>query len=136
MRLPRRSRISRADNFRMSRPWNRTEPETILPGGSGINRISERFATDFPEPDSPTIPSVSPCFTSKLIPSTAFTVPSSVSKYVRRSLTVKTLPFVDVSDIGKSDPSAYANDTFLSTYCSLLPHLRIQRVAQSIADKI
>src|SRR6266404_8761640 len=81
----------------MSRPSKVIEPETILPGGSGINLISERFATDFPEPDSPTMPSVSPRSTSKLTPSTAFTVPSSVLKYVRRSLTVRRFPLTFIS---------------------------------------
>jgi len=49
-----------------------------LPGGEGTRRIIERLATDFPEPDSPTMPSVSPRFKLKLIPSTALTMPSSV----------------------------------------------------------
>jgi len=31
-----------------------------FPGGSGIRRISDNAVTDFPEPDSPTIPRVSP----------------------------------------------------------------------------
>src|SRR5207302_9407922 len=86
------ARTSRGEIFRMSRPRNAIEPETIFPGGSGIRRISERFATDLPDPDSPTMPSVSPCLTSKLTPSTALTTPSSVSKYVRKSLTASSLP--------------------------------------------
>src|SRR2546429_1998100 len=40
---------------------------------------------------------VSPCLTSKLTPSTALTTPSSVSKYVRRSLTSSRLPFLSSS---------------------------------------
>src|SRR6185503_18839823 len=75
-------------------PRNMIDPETIFPGGSGISLMIERFATDLPEPDSPTMPSVSPGLTLKLMPSTAFTVPSSVSKYVRRSLTLRRLPLV------------------------------------------
>lgn len=43
--------------------------------------------TDFPEPDPPTMPSVSPGSTWKETPSTAFTEPSSVGKTVSRSLT-------------------------------------------------
>ena len=31
------------------------------PGGEGIKRIADNEVTDFPEPDSPTIPTVSPC---------------------------------------------------------------------------
>jgi len=37
-----------------------------------------RQVTLLPEPDSPTIPSVSPFSTLKLTPSTALTIPSSV----------------------------------------------------------
>src|SRR5882724_1807777 len=138
MRFPRMSRTSRELSFSTSRPSNMIDPETILPGGLGIRRMIERLATDFPEPDSPTMPSVSPCFTSKLIPSTALTVPSSVSKYVRRSLTVKTFPLVVRSDIGEFmiHPLTRTVLTSSCSYCLLLPHLRIQGVAQSIADKI
>src|SRR5438105_8316917 len=57
-----------------------------------MSRMIERLVTDFPEPDSPTMPKVSPRFRSKLMPSTALTVPSSVSKYVRRSLTERRFP--------------------------------------------
>src|SRR5262249_45003673 len=46
-----------------------------------------RQVTLFPLPDSPTMPSVFPFSTLKLTPSTALTIPSSVSKYVFRSIT-------------------------------------------------
>src|SRR5256714_2806509 len=46
-----------------------------------------RQVTLLPEPDSPTMPSVWPFSTEKLTPSTAFTIPSSVRKWVLRSLT-------------------------------------------------
>jgi hypothetical protein len=39
-----------------------------------------RQVTLFPEPDSPTMPSVFPFSTLKLTPSTALTIPSSVWK--------------------------------------------------------
>ena len=35
-------------------------PLTISPGGLGISRFIESEVTDFPEPDSPTIPRTSP----------------------------------------------------------------------------
>src|SRR6266404_4174564 len=78
-----------------------TDPETIFPGGTGTSRISERLATVLPEPDSPTIPTVSPCLTSKLIPSTALTVPSSVSKYTRSSLTLRRFPLLSAVMVSK-----------------------------------
>ena len=43
----------------------------ILPGGSGMRRRIEFAVTDLPQPDSPTMASVSPSFTSKDTPSTA-----------------------------------------------------------------
>ena len=43
--------------------------------------------TLLPEPDSPTIPSTSPRASSKLTPSTARTIPSSVANWTFRSLT-------------------------------------------------
>src|SRR4029453_6511978 len=46
-----------------------------------------RQVTLLPRPDSPTIPRVLPFSTEKLTPSTALTMPSSVRKYVFRSLT-------------------------------------------------
>ncbi len=46
-----------------------------------------RQVTLLPQPDSPTMPSVWPFSTVKLTPSTALTMPSSVRKYVFRSLT-------------------------------------------------
>ena len=52
----------------------------IVHAGVGISRIKERFVTDFPDPDSPTMPSDCPAANSKLTSSTAFTTPSSVSK--------------------------------------------------------
>ena len=41
----------------------------------------ERAVTLLPEPDSPTMPSVSPAATVKLTPSTARTTPSSVKNW-------------------------------------------------------
>ena len=49
---------------------------TTLPGGSGMRRITERAATVLPEPDSPTMPSVSLRSSVKLTPLTALTTPA------------------------------------------------------------
>ena len=43
-----------------------------------MSRINDNIVTDFPEPDSPTMPRVSPRRKSKLTPSTARTVPQRV----------------------------------------------------------
>ncbi len=55
--------------------------------GLGLRSRIDIIVTLFPEPDSPTTPSVWPGRTSNETPSTAFTMPSSVLKYVRRSRT-------------------------------------------------
>src|SRR2546427_1066467 len=59
----------------------------MRPGGVGISRMMLRAVTLLPEPDSPTMPSVSPRLMWKSIPSTARTTPSSVKKYVFSPLT-------------------------------------------------
>ena len=56
----------------------------MRPGGLGISRMIDRFVTDLPDPDSPTMPSVSPRARSNDTPSTALTTRPSSSKYVRR----------------------------------------------------
>ena len=52
----------------------------MRPGGVGISRMIDRFVTDLPDPDSPTMPSVSPRDTSNDTPSTALTTRPSSSK--------------------------------------------------------
>jgi len=53
------------------------DADTTRAGGAGISRISESAVMVLPQPDSPTIPSVSPGARSKLTPSTARTAPTS-----------------------------------------------------------
>ena len=78
--LPRTFTMSSSLSSRMSSPSRMILPPTISPGGMGTNRIRDSTVTDFPEPDSPTIPMVSPRFREKETPSTAFTVPNLVRK--------------------------------------------------------
>src|SRR5579859_4808212 len=68
--------------------------------------------TLLPEPDSPTIPSVSPGNTSYVIPSTAWTTPSSVLNSTARSRIAR-------SGSG-TDP----------------PLLRVERVSQPVSDEV
>ncbi len=72
--------MSLAGILSRSSPMKRISPPAILPGGLGIMLMIERLVTDLPEPDSPTMPRVSPLRSSKLTPSTALTIPSSVLK--------------------------------------------------------
>ncbi len=59
----------------MSLPRNMAEPEDRTPEGS--SRMMARALSDFPLPDSPTIPTVSALFTSRSMPVTiGFTPPA------------------------------------------------------------
>jgi hypothetical protein len=77
--LPRTSRMARSLSLSRSRPWKRIAPP-ILPGGCGTNRRMELAVTDFPQPLSPTIATVSPASTANEMPSTARFTPSGVRK--------------------------------------------------------
>ncbi len=57
----------------------RTAPPTIFAGGSGNSRITASAASDLPQPDSPTIASVSPGATVSERPSTAGNTPPRVN---------------------------------------------------------
>ena len=83
MSLPRIARISRSEHSSRFFPFSRIAP-AILPGGSGISRRMDMAVTDLPQPDSPTMASVSPAFTWKETPSTARLMPSGVRKWVWR----------------------------------------------------
>src|ERR1700674_3904352 len=89
MSLPRTFRISSSLSFSKSRPPKTTSPETILPGGWGIKRISETALTLLPQPDSPTSPRASPSLSVNETPLTALTTPSGVKNWVRRSFTAR-----------------------------------------------
>ena len=70
IRLPRTRRISPRDFVRRSSPSNQISPLTVRAAG-GRRRRSERASVVFPEPDSPTMPSVSPSPTVSETSSTA-----------------------------------------------------------------
>src|SRR5215472_2551879 len=112
MSLPRMARISVSQSFRRSLPRNRIAPE-ILPGGSGISRISDIEVTDLPQPDSPTIASVSPSSTWNETPPTARLMPPGVRKCVCKFWT---------------SSNAIGSET--------LGHARIQCIAQAVAEQI
>ena len=79
-------RISSCGSFSRSTPWNSTSPE-ISAYFESVRPMTASELTLLPEPDSPTMPSVSPGWTENETPSTALTMPSSVVKWTRRSLT-------------------------------------------------
>ena len=89
MSLPRRARSLRGVICSRSSPLKSASPVEIVLRGL-FRPMIERHVTLLPQPDSPTIPSVFPFSTEKLTPSTALTMPSSVRKLVRSSLTSST----------------------------------------------
>ena len=72
--------IASCDIVNKSLPANIARPPVILPGGIGIRPIIARLVTLLPDPDSPTIPTVSPFSMLNDTPRTASTTPSSVWK--------------------------------------------------------
>ena len=84
MALPRTLRISGSASSSRLRPSNSMRPSAMRAGGIGSRRRIDIEVTLLPQPDSPTIASVSPGITSKLTPSTARTTPSRVWKCVFR----------------------------------------------------
>src|SRR4249919_241265 len=76
-----------SSSFTRSTPSNRISPLSIRPGGFGIRRSTDSAVTLLPDPDSPTIASVSPGSRWNDTPSTAVTVPRSVRNRVVRFLT-------------------------------------------------
>ncbi len=77
--LPLTSCICLGEIFLRSISLKTIFPETIFPGAS-TSPIIEKPVIVFPEPDSPTRPTISPALIWKLISSTAFTIPSFLKK--------------------------------------------------------
>ena len=94
-----------------------TLPQMMRPGGHVMRRMMESALTDLPQPDSPTTATVSPGFTSKVMPSTALTTPSEVKKCVLRSWTSRScstgLPAADGIILKPVDHSKVPIDTDL-----------------------
>ncbi len=75
-------------------PWrsrNRILPASMRPAGLGNRPMMDRLVTDLPEPDSPTIASVSPRARSKVTPSTDLAMPSRLWNQVFRPCTDSTM---------------------------------------------
>src|SRR6266550_9380413 len=100
--LPRISRRRRGLAVSRSSPFQSAVPEEIAVR-FGFRPMMVRHVTLFPEPDSPTMPSVCPLSTVNETPSTARTTPSSVLKYVFRSLTSRRA-------MGLTEPNTWIDD--------------------------
>ena len=79
MSLPRISRRREFEACRRSSPRKSARP-SLEAERLGLRPMIVRHVTLFPQPDSPTIPSVLPSSRLNETPSTAFTIPSSVLK--------------------------------------------------------
>ncbi len=87
MSLPRISCMRLSEASSRFCPSKRISPSGYSVGGLGLSCMMERAVTLLPLPDSPTIPSVSPASSENETPSTAFTTPSWVLKWVLRLFT-------------------------------------------------
>ncbi len=92
MSSPRTSRMSRSESRSRSRSSNITVPETMRPGGDGTSRMTASDVTVLPEPDSPTMPSISPGRTLKLTLSTTVAGPASVRNCTDSDDTLSSAP--------------------------------------------
>src|SRR5436190_17142144 len=118
---PRILRISASGSASRSRPSNSTRPSTVRPGGDAIKRRIDSDVTLLPQPDSPTMQSVSPRPTENETPSTARTTPSRVKKYVfSRSTT--------------SNAGADSTASLIASHAPREP--RIERIAHAVAEQI
>src|SRR5260363_123485 len=78
-------------------PLKRISSARTLPGAS-INPITASIATLFPEPDSPSIPTTSPCTILRCILSTTGGPPKSTVRFFRTSKGASFIEFVLISD--------------------------------------
>src|SRR5580704_994864 len=101
MRLPRMDRIAFSSSVARSCPSNRIEPPTMRATFSGRSRMTDNAVTLLPQPDSPTMPSVSPAATSKLTPSTARVTPSALKKCVLRLRTLRSFSLTSLSQASR-----------------------------------
>jgi len=85
MALPRSARIRASLAASRSSPRKRMAPLANIAGGPGRRRRIDIAVTLLPQPDSPTMPSISPAFSCQETPSTARTMPSGLAKAMRKS---------------------------------------------------
>ena len=88
-RSPRSARMSSSAGGTSSWPSSQISPETCGVACPCAGRGCAWLVTDLPEPDSPTMPRISPRSSSNDSPSTLLTMPSSVGKCTRRSSTTR-----------------------------------------------
>ena len=95
--------------------------------GSMISRITDIIVTLLPEPDSPTMPSVSPSDTENETPSTARTSPSSVLKLTLRSFTSSSGSLMTLSPKGRVHPISAPSGR---------PHSRVEPGIRDVHERV
>src|SRR3954453_7150935 len=101
----------------------------------------ESAVTLLPDPDSPTIPRVSPSSRVKDTPSTAFTTPSGVKNWVLRFLTCSSsainfhFPVPKCHHLPEADDGIWAYFLLLGSSASLMPSPRKLKAKRVTARK-
>ena len=114
---PRMSRMSASRLASRFSPLSRISPATMRPGRS-MRRITDRLVTLFPQPDSPTTPTVWPWPISNVTSSTALTIAVLGEEVGLEALDLEKRPDVPSASRSLLDP---------------LP--RVERVAQPVAEE-
>src|SRR5262245_53878706 len=132
MSLPRNARICASSSLTRSRPSSSIEPPTMRPGGSGMSRITESAVMLLPQPDSPTIASVSRGRNVNERSSTALMIPSRVKKYVRSPATSRMgRPARSSGRAPRSATPVVRPDGSMSA-----AQARIEHVAERVAEEV
>src|SRR3990170_3504840 len=114
MCCPRTSRISGSLSWVRSRPSNTMRPPVTLATVVGKRRMIEKAVMDFPDPLSPTSPTLPPAGTLSETWSTGVTVPSDVA--------------ISVVRLSRVSRSAIVSPSLVEP--------RVDRVVESVADEI
>src|SRR5919202_3352756 len=128
---PRTRRSARWLSRRRSRPSKVADPERTRPA-RGRRPRSASAVTLSPQPDSPTMPSVSPGPMSNEIPFTACTVPPPVQKWTRRSSTERSGASGTAEDAPAEEPERLP----LAEPPHAAAELRVERLPEAVADEV
>src|SRR5919204_608907 len=131
---PRTRRSARWLRLRRSRPSKRAVPERTRPARGSRPRRA-RAVTLLPQPDSPTIPRVSPGPMSNEIPFTACTVPPPVQKWTRRSSTLNK-GSLRTPDRRPPAPAEEPERLPLAEPPHPAAELWVERLPQAVADQV
>src|ERR671936_2957805 len=131
---PRTRRSARWLRLRRSRPSKRAVPERTRPARGSRPRRA-RAVTLLPQPDSPTIPRVSPGPMSNEIPFTACPVPPPVQKWTRRASTLNK-GSLRTPDRRPPAPAEEPERFPLAEPPHPAAELRVERLPQAVADQV